>query len=62
MKWITRPKEKPLPIVKYIDTMNRLYGSSGGEVKGTPEQVKGYLDLINNPKKSLPVREIVKQE
>ena len=26
MKWITRPKEKPMPITKYIDTMNRLYG------------------------------------
>ena len=25
MKWIGRPKEKPMPIVKYIDTMNRLY-------------------------------------
>ena len=28
MKWITRPKAKPMPIVKYIDTMNRLYGNS----------------------------------
>ena len=62
MKHLVRPKEKKMPIVDYIKTMNRLYGSSGGEVKGTPEQVKGYLDQINNPKKTSPVSKIVKEE
>ena len=27
-KYLVRPKEKKMPIVKYIDTMNRLYGNS----------------------------------
>ena len=27
-KYVVRPKEKKMPIVKYIDTMNRLYGNS----------------------------------
>ena len=64
MKWITRPKEKPMPITKYIDTMNRLYGSDGGAVEaphGTePDYIppKEMLDI----KKSLPVSEMVKKE
>ena len=32
-----KPKSKPMPIVKYIDTMNRLYGSDGGAV--TPKKI-----------------------
>lgn len=27
-KYVVRPKEKKMPIVKYIDTINRLYGNS----------------------------------
>ena len=64
MKWITRPKEKKMPIVDYIKTMNRLYGSDGGAVEaphGTePDYIppKEMLDI----KKSLPVSEMVKKE
>ena len=67
MKWLTRPKEKKMPITDYIKTMNRLYGSDGGAVKkaeaphGTepdyypPEQMEDI-------KKSLNVSEMVKKE
>ena len=64
MKWLTRPKAKPMPITKYIDTINRLYGSDGGAVEaphGTePDYIppKEMLDI----KKSLPVSEMVKKE
>jgi len=51
-------KPKPMPIVKYIDTMNRLYGSDGGAVEDP-----GYIDPkeMEDIKKSLPVSEMVKQ-
>ena len=67
MKWITRPKEKPMPITKYIDTMNRLYGNSGGAVKKAeaPHGTEpGYIDPkeMDAIKKSLPVSEMVKKE
>ena len=26
-RWLTLPKAKPMPITKYIDTMNRLYSN-----------------------------------
>ena len=62
MKWITRPKEKPMPITKYIDTMNRLYGSEGGNAD--PDKDPKYIDPkeIDQIKKSLPVSEMVKKE
>jgi len=50
-KKVEQPKPKSMGIVRYIDTMNRLYGDGGGKVEGTPEQVKGYLDQINNSRK-----------
>ena len=66
MKWLTRPKAKPMPITKYIDTMNRLYGNSGGAVKkaeaphGTEPD---YLDPkeMEDIKKTMPVSEMVKK-
>ena len=62
MKWITRPKEKPMPITKYIDTMNRLYGSEGGNAD--PDKDPRYIDPkeMLDIKKSLPVSEMVKKE
>ena len=53
-----QPKTKPMPILKYIDTMNRLYGSDGGAVEDP-----GYIDPkeMEDIKKSLPVSEMVKQ-
>ena len=67
MRYLTRPKAKPMPITKYIDTMNRLYGNEGGAVKkaeaphGTepdyyPPKEMEYI------KKSLNVSEMVKKE
>ena len=35
---------KPMPIVKYIDRMNRLYGSSGGAVETPHETDPHYMD------------------
>ena len=50
---------KPMPIVKYIDRMNRLYGSTGGAVEDP-----GYIDPkeMEDIKKTLPVSEMVKEE
>ena len=51
-------KPKPMPIVKYIDTMNRLYNSDGGAVEDPK-----YIDPkeMEDIKKTLPVSEMVKQ-
>ena len=53
MKWLVRPKAKPMPITKYIDTMNRLYGNEGGVVKdeATPKQMEGLKKRLNNARK-----------
>ena len=53
MKWLTRPKQKPMPITEYIDTMNRLYGNEGGVVKdeATPKQMEGLKKRLNNARK-----------
>ena len=46
---------QPMPIVDYIKTMNRLYGSDGGAVEVAPKQIIGtQLDLFKHgtpPKK-----------
>ena len=57
-KKVEQPKSKPMPIIKYIDRMNRLYGSTGGTVEDP-----GYIDPkeMEDIKKSLPVSEMVKQ-
>ena len=62
MKWLVRPKAKPMPITKYIDTMNRLYGNSGGVVD--PDKDPKYIDPreMDDIKKTLPVSEMVKKE
>ena len=64
MKWITRPKEKPMPITKYIDSMNRLYGSDGGAVAAPHGTEPDYIPPheMEDIKKSLPVSEMVKKE
>ena len=54
-----QPKSKPMPIVKYIDTMNRLYGSDGGAVK-EPER---FNDKIQKQGKYevKPKKQIIKK-
>ena len=68
MKWITRPKEKPMPITKYIDTMDRLYGKDsfqeGGAVAAPPYGTElDYIDPkeIEDIKKQLKVSPLVKE-
>jgi hypothetical protein len=58
MKWITRPKEKPMPITKYIDTMNRLYGSDGGAVEAPEkkEDKKWKYESWADQKEEAPVK------
>ena len=58
-KKVAQPKSKPMPIIKYIARMNRLYGSTGGTVEDP-----GYIDPkeMEDIKKSLPVSEMVKKE
>ena len=53
-----KPKSKPMPIVKYIDTMNRLYGNEGGVVK-EPER---YNDkILKRDKYETPKKQIIKK-
>ena len=58
-----KPKSKPLGIVPYIQTMNRLYGSDGGAAAphGTEPD---YLDPkeFEDIKRTIPVSEMVKEE
>ena len=66
MRYLTRPKAKPMPITKYIDTMNRLYGNEGGAVKkaeaphGTEPDYYPPKEM-EDIKKSLSVSEMVKK-
>ncbi len=50
-----QPKSKPMPILKYINTINKLYSNS---------EDPGYIDPkeMEDIKKSLPVSEMVKEE
>ena len=60
------PEAKPMPITDYINTMNRLYGNSGGAVKkaeaphGTEPDYYEPREM-EDIKKTLPVSEMVKQ-
>ena len=60
MRYLTRPKQKPMPMPEYINLMNRLYGN-GGAVD--PDKDPKYIDPreFEDIKKSLPVSEMVKQ-
>ena len=67
MKYLTRPKAKPMPITKYIDKINRLYGSDGGSVEANGAPPYGTeLDYIEPKemdaiKKAIPVSPMVKK-
>ena len=67
MRYLTRPKAKPMPITKYIDTMNRLYGNEGGAVEKAEAPPYGTEPDYYEPKemedikKSLSVSEMVKK-
>ena len=60
MRYLTRPKQKPMPMPEYIKKMNFLY-NSGGAVD--PDKDPKYIDPreFEDIKKSLPVSEMVKQ-
>ena len=64
MKWLTRPKEKPMPITDYIKTMNRLYGNEGGAAAAPYGTEPDYIDPkeFEDIKKTIPVSEMVKKE
>jgi len=57
-RWLTRPKAKPMPITKYIDTMNRLY--SNYDESEDPR----YIDPLEMQKikEAIPVSPMVKEE
>ena len=57
-----KPKPEPMGIVPYIEKMNRLYGSEGGNAD--PDKDPRYIDPkeMDLIKKSLPVSEMVKKE
>ena len=51
MRYLTRPKAKPMSMPRYIATMNRLYGNSGGAVGAVPEAkpmpILDYISTVN---------------
>ena len=67
MRYLTRPKAKPMSMPRYIATMNRLYGNSGGAVKNAEAPPYGTEPDYYEPKemedikKSLSVSEMVKK-
>ena len=64
MKWLTRPKEKKMPVTQYIRLMNRLYGSDGGAAAAPHGTEPDYIDPkeFEDIKKTIPVSEMVKKE
>ena len=67
MRYLTRPKAKPMSMPRYIATMTRLYENSGGAVKKVAEAPHGTEPDYYEPKemedikKSLSVSEMVKK-
>ena len=63
MKWLTRPKEKKMPVTQYIRLMNKLYGN-GGAVEAPHGTEPDYIDPkeFEDIKKTIPVSEMVKKE
>jgi hypothetical protein len=52
------PKSKPMPIVKYIDKMNRLYGSDTTDKYGNAERATDRIQETDRDKK----KKIIKKE
>ena len=63
-----QPKSKPMPIVKYIDKMNRLYGNGSEDVKTEPEHHTDRIQEMDRAnkkkiiKKNLFVKKPVEQQ
>ena len=64
-RWLTRPKAKPMPITKYIDTMNRLYSNydeSESPAYVPPEEMIDIKkELQVSPMVKKPKKEIIKK-
>ena len=52
----TQAAAKPMPIVKYIDTMNRLYGNSKVDEYGNPETATTRIQQQDRSKKLADTR------
>ena len=59
-----KPKSRPMGIVPYIQTMNRLYGSDGGAVAAPHGTEPDYIPPkeMEDIKRAIPVSETVKKE
>jgi hypothetical protein len=64
-RWLTRPKAKPMPITKYIDTMNRLYSNydESEDPRYVPpeEMIDIKKELQVPPMVKKPKKEIIKK-
>jgi hypothetical protein len=64
-RWLTRPKAKPMPITKYIDTMNRLYSNydESEDPRYVPpeEMIDIKKELQVSPMVKKPKKEIIKK-
>ena len=55
-----QPKSKPMPITKYIDTMNRLYGNAKTDEYGNPETATTRIQEQDRQKKAKPKKIVEK--
>ena len=64
-RWLTCPKAKPMPITKYIDTMNRLYSNydESEDPRYVPpeEMIDIKKELQVSPMVKKPKKEIIKK-
>ena len=56
------PKSKPMPIVKYIDRMNRLYGNDKTDEHGNEESATDRIREIAKEELKKPKKKIIKKE
>ena len=55
-----QPKSKQMPITKYIDTMNRLYGNAKTDEYGNPETATTRIQEQDRQKKAKPKKIVEK--
>ena len=61
VKKFYEPKSKPMPIVKYIDTMNRLYGNGKTDEHGNEESATDRIKELAKEELKKPKKEIIKK-
>ena len=61
VKKFYEPKSKPMPIVKYIDRMNRLYGNDKTDEYGNEESATDRIKELAKEELKKPEKKIIKK-